>query len=84
MTADSTPTFMTFYHVTAVEDWTYANLTGYYHSKMQKNQRKLLDSIKKDLQKVANLVSDFDETRRHRAQEILDQWKYCMFLKKYK
>ena len=75
MTAESNPTSMTFYHVNAVEDWTYVKVTEHYRAKMKENQRKLLDSIKKDLQKVVRSVSEFDETRRHKAQEILDQWK---------
>ncbi|CAG8566444.1 7623_t:CDS:2 [Funneliformis mosseae] len=75
MTAESNSTSMTFYHENAVEDWTYAKLTEHYRAKMKENQRKLLDSIKKDLQKVVRSVSEFDETRRHKAQEILDHWK---------
>ena len=68
MTAESTFTPITFYHVTAVENWTYAKVIEYYRAKMQENQRKLLDSIKKDLQKVASLVSEFDETRRQSSR----------------
>ncbi|CAG8476634.1 2222_t:CDS:2 [Paraglomus occultum] len=52
------------YDVTGVEDWTYAKLAEHYRSKMQKS-----------LQKVASLVSEFDEAHRHKAQEILDNWQ---------
>jgi hypothetical protein len=75
MMEKSKATFMTFYHVTAVEDWTYAKLTEHYRAKKRENKKKLLDFIKKDLQKVVSLVSEFDETRRRKAQEILDHWK---------
>ncbi|CAG8811105.1 15683_t:CDS:10, partial [Cetraspora pellucida] len=58
----------------AVGDWTYVKVTEHYRAKLQKDQRQVLDSIKKDLQKVV-LVFEFDETKRKKAQEILDQWK---------
>ncbi|CAG8837814.1 45809_t:CDS:2, partial [Gigaspora margarita] len=40
----------------------------------KKNQRKVLDCIKKDLEKLANL-DDFDMARKRKAQAILDDWK---------
>ncbi|CAG8501226.1 19526_t:CDS:10 [Rhizophagus irregularis] len=39
------------------------------------SKENVLDSIKKDLIKVANSVSEFDIIRRRKAQEILDRWK---------
>ncbi|RGB26583.1 hypothetical protein C1646_674669 [Rhizophagus diaphanus] len=41
----------------------------------QGDWKNVLDSIKKDLIKVANSVSEFDIIRRGKAQEILDRWK---------
>ncbi|CAG8818398.1 4012_t:CDS:2, partial [Dentiscutata erythropus] len=58
----------------AVGYWTYAKVTEHYRTKLQKDQRQLLDSIKKDLKKVA-FDFEFDETKRNKAHEILDQWK---------
>ncbi|CAG8630287.1 10630_t:CDS:10 [Dentiscutata erythropus] len=65
---------MDFYSLNAVGDWTYVKVTEHYRAKLQKDQRQVLDSIKKDLQKVV-LDFEFDETKRKKAQEILDQWK---------
>ena len=39
-----------------------------------KEKKKLLDGIKKDLQKVRN-KSEFDANRRSKAEEILSNWK---------
>ena len=67
---------MAFYHVTEVEDWTCIRLVDYYRSKIKQGEWKnVLDSIKKDLIKVASPVSGFDITRRRKAQGILDRWK---------
>ncbi|CAG8579468.1 3590_t:CDS:10, partial [Gigaspora rosea] len=65
---------MDFYSLNVVGDWTYVKVTEHYHAKLQKDQRQVLDSIKKDLQKVV-LDLEFDETKRKKAQEILDRWK---------
>ncbi|RIB13541.1 hypothetical protein C2G38_2197551 [Gigaspora rosea] len=65
---------MDFYSLNKVGDWTYVKVTEHYHAKLQKDQRQVLDSIKKDLQKVV-LDLEFDETKRKKAQEILDRWK---------
>jgi hypothetical protein len=71
-----TSIFMAFYHVVKVEDWTCTNLVKYYRSKMeQKDWKKVLDWIKKDLIKVKNSDSEFDITQRKKAREILDKWK---------
>ncbi|GES85378.1 hypothetical protein GLOIN_2v1574082 [Rhizophagus clarus] len=59
---DSTPALTAFYHVNAVENWKCLNIVEYYRSK-------------KDLRLVANSRSDFDATRRGKAQKILDDWK---------
>ena len=71
-----TSNLMAFYHVVKVEDWSCIKLVQYYRSKMEQGDWKnVLDSIKKDLIKVANSVSEFDIIRRGKAQEILDRWK---------
>ncbi|CAG8556707.1 14611_t:CDS:2, partial [Cetraspora pellucida] len=57
-----------------VRDWIYVKVIEHYHAKLQKDQRQVLDSIKKDLQKVV-LDFEFDKTKRKKAQEILNQWK---------
>ncbi|CAG8642874.1 10343_t:CDS:2, partial [Dentiscutata erythropus] len=41
----------------------------------QKNLIKIMDHIKKDLQKVADDDSEFEMTRKRKAREILDNWK---------
>ncbi|RIB10814.1 hypothetical protein C2G38_2145883 [Gigaspora rosea] len=41
----------------------------------RKNLSYILENIKKDLEKVANSESEFDEERRNKAQEIIDHWK---------
>ncbi|CAB4423615.1 unnamed protein product [Rhizophagus irregularis] len=68
--------FIAFYHVYKIEDWTCNNLVDYYRDKMkQKDWKKVLDGIKKDLLKVTSSDSEFDTIRREKAQEILDSWK---------
>ncbi|KAF0488693.1 hypothetical protein F8M41_022198 [Gigaspora margarita] len=69
-------TLLAFYHVTAIEDWTYNNLTNYYHEKMGEQERKkVLDYIKKDLGKILHPDFGFDILRKRKAQEILGTWK---------
>ncbi|CAG8586088.1 6622_t:CDS:2, partial [Scutellospora calospora] len=76
MSAQTTSILMAFYHVIAIENWTYVNITNYYQEKIGKNERKkILDHIKKDLKKVLNPNFDFDILRKRKAQEILDTWK---------
>lgn len=75
MSTQSTSTLKAFYNDTAIENWTRVNMEKYYRSKSgQKNRRKVLDCIKKDLEEVANL-DDFDMARKKKAQHILDDWK---------
>ncbi|CAG8791021.1 6634_t:CDS:2, partial [Cetraspora pellucida] len=50
--------------------------TQYYRSKIEKKDfKEVLDRVKKDLQEIANSNSDFDTTRKKKAQEIIDNWK---------
>ncbi|CAI2190592.1 9219_t:CDS:2, partial [Funneliformis geosporum] len=68
--------FMDFYRDTTIEDWTCANLVEHYHARSgQKDLKKVMDYIKKDLQKVADVDSEFEVTRKGKAREILDDWK---------
>ncbi|CAG8780795.1 6271_t:CDS:1, partial [Racocetra fulgida] len=65
-----------FYYTNEAEDWNCSNIVEYYRVKSkQKERKKILDYIKKDIQKVDDLVFEFDETRRRKAREILDNWK---------
>ena len=41
---------------------------------------KVLDDVKKNLQKVANINSGFDMTCRIKAQELVDNWKVSLQL----
>ncbi|CAG8523913.1 2512_t:CDS:10 [Scutellospora calospora] len=76
MSAQSISILMIFYHVTAIEDWTCVNITNYYQEKTgEKERKKILDYIKKDLGKVLNPDFDFDVLRKRKAQEILNTWK---------
>ncbi|CAG8597602.1 9468_t:CDS:10 [Ambispora gerdemannii] len=75
MSTQSTSTLKAFYNDTAIENWTCVNMEEYYRSKSGQNRRKVLDCIKKDLEEVANL-GDFDMTRKRKAQDILDDWKF--------
>jgi len=67
---------MDFYKDRAVEDWTCKNLVEFYRiTSGQKDRKKLLDSINKDLEKVKEANSEFDPTRKRKAQRIIDNWK---------
>ncbi|CAG8657859.1 11482_t:CDS:10, partial [Ambispora leptoticha] len=67
---------MDFYKHRAVEDWTCEKLVEFYRATSgQKDRRKVLDSIKKDLKKVKETNSEFDTTRKRKAQRIVDNWK---------
>ena len=74
--------FMLFYHTTAVKEWTCDNIVAYYRINTKSGRRmkkKLLDYIKKDIQKIANSTSKFSIEQKRKAQEILDYWKVCLF-----
>ena len=72
---------MDFYRFFAIKDWTCDKIIEYYYKTYkQKGRKKLLDSIKKDLQKIANSEYILDETRKRKAQEILDYWKVCLLI----
>jgi len=64
-----------FYEETAIGDWTCVHMVEYYRSNSeQKDRKKILDRIKKDLEEVE--VSDsFDIIKKRKAREILDDWK---------
>ncbi|CAG8542660.1 4959_t:CDS:2 [Ambispora leptoticha] len=48
----------------------------YYHNELDMlDKAKVLDSVKKNLQNVANVNSGFDLERRIKAQELIDNWK---------
>ncbi|CAG8734239.1 8957_t:CDS:2, partial [Cetraspora pellucida] len=61
-----------------VNEWTCVKIVEYYRAKIKKkkNWETVLDNVKKDLQKVAEVNSGFDATRRRKAQEIVDRWKH--------
>ncbi|CAG8459811.1 12364_t:CDS:10 [Gigaspora rosea] len=64
------------YNAINIEDWTYIKLVNHYRDNLErKNLSYILENIKKDLEKVANSESEFDEERRNKAQEIIDHWK---------
>ncbi|CAG8481469.1 4593_t:CDS:10, partial [Funneliformis caledonium] len=74
---------MDFYKRRAVEDWTCEKLIEFYRDTLgQKDRKKVLDNIKKDLKKVKEKNSDFDTSRKRQAQRIVDNWKVCFFLNK--
>ncbi|CAG8532771.1 2966_t:CDS:10 [Funneliformis mosseae] len=74
---------MDFYRFFAIKDWTCDKIIEYYYKTYkQKGRKKLLDNIKKDLQKIANSDYILDETRKRKAQEILDYWKHWTASKK--
>ncbi|KAF0423605.1 hypothetical protein F8M41_006698 [Gigaspora margarita] len=76
MSAQSTTALLAFYHVTKIEDWTYTNMMNYYQEKTgEKERKKLLHCINKDLEIVKDPDSQFDETRKIKAEEILHNWK---------
>ena len=75
MTTQGTSALMAFYHVTAIEDWTCTNVMKYYRAKLEnKDQKTVLDNIKKDLIRVTK-SSAFDIARQEKAQKIIDDWK---------
>ncbi|CAG8629318.1 35085_t:CDS:1, partial [Gigaspora margarita] len=65
---------MDFYSISSVENWTSGRIIEHYQMKLKGNRTKILDSIKKDLQKVV-VSTDFDNARKSKAQKIIDQWK---------
>ena len=74
--------FMLFYHTTAVKEWTCDNIVAHYRVNIKsgrETKKKLLDYIKKDIQKIANSTSEFSVQQKRKAQEILDYWKVCLF-----
>lgn len=72
---------MDFYRENSIEDWTCFNLIEHYRARSgQKDLKKIMDYIKKDLQKVADFDSEFEVTRKRKAREILDDWKVCSLL----
>ncbi|CAG8811764.1 26566_t:CDS:2, partial [Racocetra persica] len=75
------PILKAFYNDTAIENWVCINIVEYYHAKSgQKNLIKIMDHIKKDLQKVADDDSEFEMMCKRKAQEILNDWKYKLRL----
>ncbi|CAH1766075.1 5731_t:CDS:2 [Entrophospora sp. SA101] len=67
---------MDFYKLNEVEDWTCIKVVEHYRANSeQKDWKKVLDSIKKDLKKVKESTSGFDTTRKRKAQRIVDNWK---------
>jgi len=66
---------MNFYKVTPVQEWTCTNLVDYYHKNNILELSKILDDVKKNLQRVADLKSGFDVARRTKAQGIINSWK---------
>ncbi|CAG8727172.1 13638_t:CDS:2, partial [Ambispora leptoticha] len=62
--------------ITPIKEWTCVNIVEYYRKEHIKRElSKILDSVKKDLIKVADANSDFDMTRKVKAQEIIDTWE---------
>ncbi|CAB4445276.1 unnamed protein product [Rhizophagus irregularis] len=77
MSTQSTSNFAlkAFYVDTAIENWTCARIMECYRSKSeQKDKKKVLDRIKKDLEEVEESDS-FDIRKKRKAREILDNWK---------
>ena len=69
-----------FYDDTAIENWTCARIMEYYRSKSeQKDRKKVLDRIKKDLEEVEESDS-FDIRKKRKAREILDNWKVSQLM----
>ncbi|CAG8736558.1 2673_t:CDS:2, partial [Ambispora leptoticha] len=76
MSVQSTTVLLAFYLVTKIEDWTYTNIMNYYQEKNgEKKTKKLLDRINKDLKVITNPGSQFDKSRKDKAEEILRNWK---------
>ena len=71
MTEQSMSSFMHFYHITPLEMIIYQSIN--YREKSGKKERvKLLNYIKKDLQRMEDSVSEFDLAYRRKAREILN------------
>jgi hypothetical protein len=69
-----------FYNETAIENWSCVKMVEYYRSNLeQKDLKKVLDQIRKDLEEIANSDSEFDTTRKDKAQSILDDWKVIFY-----
>ena len=65
------------------ENWTCVNLVEFYRANSkQKERKKVLDNIKKDLEKVVRSKSGFDATRKKKAQKIINNWKVCSIINK--
>ncbi|CAG8692160.1 12839_t:CDS:2, partial [Funneliformis mosseae] len=67
---------MNYYKNTPVKEWMRANIIDHYRGEKiitLQQRAKTLDTIKKDLQKVT-ADSEFDLTRRNKAQTILNNW----------
>ncbi|CAG8541741.1 12367_t:CDS:2 [Gigaspora margarita] len=65
---------MDFYKHKAVEDWTCEKLIEFYHTTSeQKDQKKVLDSIKKDLKKIKEANSEFDAMQMFPPMNNLQQ-----------
>ena len=72
MTEKSIHSFIGFYYLHPIEDWNYNNLLEYYRMESKENEiKKILDYIKKDLQRVE---TEFDLKYREKAREILNNW----------
>ena len=77
MTEKSIHSFLGFYYSTPIKDWNYDNLLEYYRMESKEKEiKKLLDYIKKDLQRVED--SEFDLKYREKAREILNNWKVSL------
>jgi len=69
--------FMSFYYYHPIEDWNYKNLLEYYRMESKENEiKKILDYMKKDLQRVEK--SEFGQEHKEKAREILDNWKVSL------
>jgi hypothetical protein len=55
-----------FYKSTPLEHWNCENIVEHYRKEKQ-HESKVLDSVKKDLKKVAHSDSDFDVDRRKKG-----------------
>ncbi|CAG8618829.1 1472_t:CDS:2, partial [Diversispora eburnea] len=68
-------TIKDFYAIMSVHKWTYTNLVNYYHKENIFKLSKVLDSVKKDLQKVADIEFGFNIKCKMEVQELLNHWK---------
>ena len=71
----SVTTTLNFYWITPIHEWTCTNLVDYYRKDNIYELSKILDSVKKNLTKVADVEFGFDVKRRMKAQELLNNWK---------